>query len=143
MYQIIRGLKYIHSAKVPSPRSDLCSLSCTLLPIHPLSILLLCQVIHRDLKPSNVCVNANCDLKICDLGLARANDDTVPYEDKSVYVVSPAQSVPRTWKLRIVRHETEQNETEQSFGQVTRWYRAPELFLGDKGYGPAVDIGGS
>jgi len=43
VYQILRGLKYIHSA----------------------------GVLHRDLKPSNLLVNANCDLKICDFGLAR------------------------------------------------------------------------
>ena len=42
-YQILRALKYIHSA----------------------------GVIHRDLKPSNLLVNENCDLKICDFGLAR------------------------------------------------------------------------
>ncbi|XP_022729325.1 mitogen-activated protein kinase 3 [Durio zibethinus] len=44
LYQILRGLKYIHSA----------------------------NVIHRDLKPSNLLLNANCDLKICDFGLARS-----------------------------------------------------------------------
>nr|AHY02158.1 mitogen-activated protein kinase 3 [Betula platyphylla]UOI39545.1 Mitogen-activated protein kinase [Betula platyphylla]UVJ47672.1 mitogen-activated protein kinase [Betula platyphylla] len=43
LYQILRGLKFIHSA----------------------------NVIHRDLKPSNLLLNANCDLKICDFGLAR------------------------------------------------------------------------
>lgn len=43
LYQILRGLKYIHSAKV----------------------------LHRDLKPANLLLNANCDLKICDFGLAR------------------------------------------------------------------------
>ena len=32
------------------------------------------NVIHRDLKPSNLLVNKNCDLKICDLGLARGFD---------------------------------------------------------------------
>eukprot|EP00928_Gymnodinium_smaydae_P087082 TRINITY_DN71418_c0_g1_i1.p1 TRINITY_DN71418_c0_g1~~TRINITY_DN71418_c0_g1_i1.p1 ORF type:complete len:375 (+),score=88.10 TRINITY_DN71418_c0_g1_i1:115-1239(+) len=42
-YQILRGLKYLHSA----------------------------NVVHRDLKPSNILVNKNCDLKICDFGLAR------------------------------------------------------------------------
>lgn len=42
-YQILRALKYIHSA----------------------------NVIHRDLKPSNILVNDNCDLKICDFGLSR------------------------------------------------------------------------
>ena len=46
IYQLLRGLKYIHS----------------------------CGVIHRDLKPSNLLVNSNCDLKICDFGLARGLD---------------------------------------------------------------------
>ena len=40
-WQILRGLKYLHSA----------------------------NVMHRDLKPNNLLVNANCDLKICDLVL--------------------------------------------------------------------------
>jgi mitogen-activated protein kinase 1/3 len=43
VYQILRGLLYMHSA----------------------------NVVHRDLKPSNILVNKNCDLKICDFGLAR------------------------------------------------------------------------
>mmetsp|Transcript_13398 Transcript_13398/g.43942 ORF Transcript_13398/g.43942 Transcript_13398/m.43942 type:complete len:403 (-) Transcript_13398:49-1257(-) len=47
LYQILRGLKYIHSA----------------------------SVLHRDLKPSNLLVNSNCDLAICDFGLARGFDD--------------------------------------------------------------------
>lgn len=42
-YQILRGLLYLHSA----------------------------NVVHRDLKPANILVNKNCDLKICDFGLAR------------------------------------------------------------------------
>jgi len=45
-YQILRGLKYIHSA----------------------------NVLHRDLKPSNILVNSNCDLRICDFGLSRIAD---------------------------------------------------------------------
>jgi len=32
------------------------------------------NVMHRDLKPSNILVNMNCDLKICDFGLARGFD---------------------------------------------------------------------
>ena len=34
------------------------------------------QVLHRDLKPNNLLVNKNCDLKICDFGLARGVDDS-------------------------------------------------------------------
>ncbi|PVV02648.1 hypothetical protein BB560_002894 [Smittium megazygosporum] len=47
LYQICRGLKYIHSA----------------------------NVLHRDLKPGNLLVNADCSLKICDFGLARGYSD--------------------------------------------------------------------
>lgn len=42
-YQILRGLKYLHSA----------------------------NILHRDLKPGNLLVNGDCLLKICDFGLAR------------------------------------------------------------------------
>ena len=48
IYQILRGLKYVHTA----------------------------QVLHRDLKPSNLLLDANCDLKICDFGLARTSSET-------------------------------------------------------------------
>lgn len=43
IYQILRGLKCVHSARV----------------------------FHRDLKPNNVLINTNCDLKICDFGTGR------------------------------------------------------------------------
>jgi p38 MAP kinase len=42
-YQLLRALKYIHSA----------------------------GIIHRDLKPSNIAVNEDCELKVLDFGLAR------------------------------------------------------------------------
>uniref|UniRef100_A0A674NWE4 mitogen-activated protein kinase n=1 Tax=Takifugu rubripes TaxID=31033 RepID=A0A674NWE4_TAKRU len=47
IYQLLRGLKYIHSA----------------------------GLVHRDLKPSNVAVNEDCELRILDFGLARQTDD--------------------------------------------------------------------
>lgn len=72
-YQLLRGVHYIHLA----------------------------NVFHRDLKPSNILINAMCDLRICDFGLARAarvgtnDNDAVFWTD---YV-------------------------------ATRWYRAPELIM--------------
>ncbi|KAI6072829.1 Mitogen-activated protein kinase [Aix galericulata] len=46
VYQMLKGLKYIHSA----------------------------GIIHRDLKPGNLAVNEDCQLKILDFGLARHAD---------------------------------------------------------------------
>ena len=43
IYQILRGLKYQHSA----------------------------NVLHRDLKPRNILISSKCEVKICDYGLAR------------------------------------------------------------------------
>ena len=33
-------------------------------------------IIHRDIKPRNLLMSANCDVKICDFGLARKQSDT-------------------------------------------------------------------
>jgi len=60
IYQLLRGLKYIHSA----------------------------DVLHRDLKPSNLLLNANCDLKICDFGLARTNTQDTNRDFMTEYVVT-------------------------------------------------------
>ena len=83
LYQILRGLKYIHSA----------------------------NVLHRDLKPRNLLVNSNCDLKICDFGLARANINTLM-----------TQSAVMTDYI------------------ATRWYRAPEVILSTKQYTASIDV---
>ncbi|KAG6634024.1 hypothetical protein CIPAW_12G090100 [Carya illinoinensis] len=48
LYQLLRGLKYVHSA----------------------------NILHRDLKPSNLLLNGNCNLKIGDFGLARTTSET-------------------------------------------------------------------
>lgn len=44
------------------------------------------NVIHRDLKPSNILLNKDCDLKICDLGLARGYENEEEF--KTEYVIT-------------------------------------------------------
>ncbi|KAJ3268165.1 Mitogen-activated protein kinase 14 [Terramyces sp. JEL0728] len=83
VYQLCRGLKYIHSA----------------------------QVLHRDLKPGNLLVNADCELKICDFGLARGFAET-----------------------------QEHNAGFMTEYVATRWYRAPEIMLSFKQYTKAIDM---
>jgi len=83
LYQILSGMRAIHAQKV----------------------------LHRDLKPGNILVNKNCDIKICDFGLARSLND-----------------------------ETEQKDMGLTEYVVTRWYRAPELLVDNVGYSTAIDV---
>jgi mitogen-activated protein kinase 1/3 len=64
LYQILKGLKYLHSA----------------------------GILHRDLKPANLLVNSNCDLVICDFGLARARG--VHDDQMTEYVVTRYYRAP-------------------------------------------------
>eukprot|EP00802_Teleaulax_amphioxeia_P011946 Tamp_11984.p1 GENE.Tamp_11984~~Tamp_11984.p1 ORF type:complete len:475 (+),score=81.55 Tamp_11984:118-1542(+) len=82
VYQILRGIKYVHSL----------------------------GVVHRDLKPSNLLLNGNCDLRICDFGLARA--------------LGPADDHPSFLTEYV----------------ATRWYRAPEVLLSWPRYTKALDM---
>lgn len=57
------------------------------------------NIIHRDLKPDNILVSENCDLKICDFGLARAEN------------------------------ARQKSNVRMTMYVATRWYRAPEIML--------------
>jgi tRNA A-37 threonylcarbamoyl transferase component Bud32 len=96
IYQVLRGLKYIHS----------------------------CRVLHRDLKPSNLLVNSNCDLKICDFGLARGirRDPNDPIDSGNSGCSSTTDPLLLTEYV------------------VTRWYRAPEIMLACHEYSYPIDV---
>ncbi|XP_035284219.1 mitogen-activated protein kinase 15 [Anguilla anguilla] len=84
IYQILTATKYLHSG----------------------------NVIHRDQKPSNVLLDRECQVKLCDFGLARS--------------------------LKQVQEE-EGNPTLTEY-VATRWYRAPEILLGSPRYTKGVDM---
>jgi len=83
MFQLLRAVHFMHSA----------------------------HVFHRDLKPSNILINRQCELRVCDFGLARAMFENT---DEMVY-----------WTDYV----------------ATRWYRAPELIMSYFGnYSTAIDM---
>ena len=59
-------------------------------------------VIHRDLKPRNLLINANCDLKICDFGLARAITGAKKNDDLTDYVTTRWYRAP---ELLLARND--------------------------------------
>ncbi|MES1907605.1 MAG: hypothetical protein MHM6MM_000691 [Cercozoa sp. M6MM] len=87
IYQVLRGLKYLHSA----------------------------DVLHRDLKPRNLLVNSDCELKLCDFGLARL----MSYRQSRDGGCAPT-------------HMTDY--------VATRWYRAPEVLCTWPRYGKPMDM---
>ena len=89
LYQILRGMKFIHSA----------------------------EILHRDLKPSNVLVNANCDLAICDFGLAR-----------------------RLANWNESNRNIDNMDACMTEYVVTRYYRAPELLCEATTYDKSIDV---
>ena len=67
-------------------------------------------LIHRDIKPSNLLMSQTGILKIGDFGLARSYKNGADIS-------------------RDMTHEV-----------GTKWYRAPELLMGCRSYGPSIDI---
>ncbi|KAJ3235339.1 Mitogen-activated protein kinase [Chytriomyces hyalinus] len=65
-YQLLRGLKWMHSA----------------------------DIVHRDLKPGNLLVNSDCELKICDFGLARSVGSAVGEYANTEYVATRYYRAP-------------------------------------------------
>lgn len=82
-----------------------------------------CQkFMHRDIKTANILIDHNGVLKLADFGLARIYYGAPP---NSRYPGGAGSGAKYTSVV------------------VTRWYRAPELVLGDKTYTTAVDIWGA
>ncbi|KAJ9109719.1 hypothetical protein QFC19_001949 [Naganishia cerealis] len=86
VYQTCRAMKALHSA----------------------------EIVHRDLKPSNLLLNANCDLKVCDFGLARSTQTALHQEGAVNGIMTEYVA--------------------------TRWYRAPEVMLSFKQYTKSIRI---
>lgn len=141
VYNLLRGILYLHSA----------------------------DVLHRDLKPANILINDDCTVKICDFGLARsvsgvksvlksleeeqkaaASKEETKTETLSIAKAnetsSSSSTSAETEKKKIIKTLKDTKEERRTMKReltghvVTRWYRAPELILLEKDYGPGIDI---
>jgi len=137
MYDILLGLKYMHSA----------------------------GVIHRDLKPANILIFNNESVKLCDFGLARciksSNTDkemviNSPVGESSCKTSSSYYPLPMDDIVSGPANFTEDSKKSvDSEGEVvsilrpkkkftshvvTRWYRAPEVILMEGDYNAGVDM---
>lgn len=128
MLQLLQGTKYLHQVfMIPADgflrinRIDMfrtifyiaISKVCNSLTFLNVDLLISC-------KAANLLINNKGILQIADFGLARRFDEPVPTPG------SGGGTARRQYTGNV----------------VTRWYRAPELCLGERCYTPAVDIWG-
>uniref|UniRef100_K3WG42 Mitogen-activated protein kinase n=1 Tax=Globisporangium ultimum (strain ATCC 200006 / CBS 805.95 / DAOM BR144) TaxID=431595 RepID=K3WG42_GLOUD len=125
LYQLLCGLKYIHSA----------------------------NVIHRDMKPANILLNEDCTLMICDFGLSRVMESDLSMEELAKHLYSPKDAKSPTTPSDATSPGSASSTPSSSSANgdapkfrrqltkhvVTRWYRAPELIL-LQDYSFAVDM---
>ena len=71
-------------------------------------------ILHRDIKPANILIGDDCEVIVCDFGISRG--------------IGSYQEEEKGGDRRPLSPHV-----------VTRWYRAPELILGDKYYSQGVD----
>lgn len=112
VYQLLLGIKYMHSANIA----------------------------HRDLKPANILVNEDCSLKICDFGLARGVTENFKKPNPNSRKYLPQQTEDDAKRDSLVGKRSKPRQLTRHV--VTRWYRAPEIILlqQERELLPAVDM---
>ena len=123
MYQLLKGLQYCHAQ----------------------------NIVHRDIKPENILVSKEGAVKLCDFGFARSmGNSTAEAPAAAQEATTNLPSTTTTGGSSNAMFNTAgvgiQNGGLGTAGNkfteyvATRWYRAPELLVGDVDYGKGVDV---
>ena len=106
------------------------------------------NILHRDLKPSNILIGDDCRIKICDFGFARTMLKATCTDSNDSRNLSSIESIQDLSSFE--EHSKSETDTtsdrkkgrkrEMSPHVFTRWYRPPEVILGQQTYDSTADI---
>jgi cyclin-dependent kinase 9 len=85
------------------------------------------NILHRDMKTANILVSNEGILKLADFGLSRNMPSKHLCSLSNLTFIILESNKPINYTNRV----------------VTLWYRPPELLLGSRRYGPAIDLWGA
>jgi mitogen-activated protein kinase 15 len=86
------------------------------------------------LKPENILLDKDCNIKVCDFGLARVIHQDDFYSD----INNKNPMATNAEEVEISVDANKENKLTEYV--VTRWYRAPEILLGSNKYTKGVDM---
>ena len=109
------------------------------------------NVMHRDLKPANILLNDQCQVKICDFGLARTlpnsmvgqgSGNTRRVRSSAMASKLDTDALKSQISIKLLKEKEQRSKKKRCVSShvSSRWFRAPEVILIENQYDQAVDM---